>query len=53
MKTLSDRQLIAMLAAVLIIMVGLLVWQFNKPHNCWDNYLTEQQAIQHCETATT
>jgi len=53
MKTLTDRQLLGMLLTVILIMIGLLTWQFTQPRNCWDNYLTEEQAIQHCETATT
>jgi hypothetical protein len=49
MKTLTNRQMGAALIAIALIMIGLIAWQFTQPTNCWDNYQTEQQAIQHCE----
>jgi len=45
----TDRQIIATLIATTAIMIGLLVWAFTQPKDCWQQYQTEQQAIQHCE----
>jgi len=52
-STVTKKELIAF-AGIILLMIGSLVYGYllvkeDKPKNCWDNYTTEESAIEHCE----
>lgn len=49
-----SKQEIVVFSAIIVAMIGFLLYGFlamgiGKVDNCWDNYQTEQEAIQACE----
>jgi hypothetical protein len=45
----NDRQILATMIATGALMIGMLVWFFTQPKDCWQRYQTEHEAITNCE----
>ena len=52
-ETVTKKELLVF-GAIVVLMLGSLIYGFffagaGQTKNCWDNYSTEQEAIEHCE----
>lgn len=48
-RMVTHGRILATMISVAALMIGLLVWYFTMPNDCWQRFNTEQEAILNCE----